>query len=189
MNSKLKQLICIISMYVIFLAILPLITNINSSAGVIIMVVIGIACYFKFTNGKLNNYLSQFMWPVWLVGMLLVGGTIGILLAPYNLGKWIASKIPDKNNGVILTNEYLMSLNEEQLKNVWMDLQRQCLAISKEYSNNFGEAMKNNAFLQRPICEVYGCKTVAEALNLSEKVMEVVRKKYPKQVNVADLVR
>ena len=158
-----------------------------------IIEILGLFCYFRFTKGRLNNALSRFIWPVWLVAMLILGATIGVIIAPYHLGKWIASKLPNKtvtrseNNG--LSYEYLMALNEEQLKEIWMDLQRPCLVISKEYSEKIGEACKNQEFLRRHIDSVYGCTTVNEAIRLSDCVMEVVRKKYPKEINIGDLVK
>lgn len=194
MKLNKKEIICIIVIYVIFLLIVsgPVMTN-DSMIGFGIIEILGLFCYFRFTKGRLNDALSRFIWPVWLVSMLILGATIGVLIAPYHLGKWIASKIPDKttieSNNNVLSYEHLMSLNEKQLKNVWMDLQRPCLVISKEYSEKFGEACKNQEFLQRPIESVYSCTTVNEALKLSDRVMEVIRKKYPKEINPSDLIR
>ena len=48
---------------------------------------------------------------------------------------------------------------------------------------------KNQEFLQRQIDSVYSCTTVDEALKLSECVMEVIRKKYPKEINLGDLLK
>lgn len=193
MKLNKKEIICIIFMYVMFIVIVsgPAM-NSNSMVGFGIIEILGLFCYFRFTKGRLNDALSRFIWPVWLVTMLILGATIGVFIAPYHFGKWIASKIPDKTtieSNNILSYEYLMALNEKQLKNIWMDLQRPCLVISKEYSEKFGQACKNQEFLQRSIESVYSCTTVNEALKLSDRVMEVIRKKYPKEINIGDLVK
>lgn len=194
MKLNKKEIVCIIIMYAIFIVLVsgPTMSS-DSMVGFWIVEILGLFCYFRFTEGRLNDALSRFIWPVWLVTMLILGATIGVFIAPYHLGKWIASKLSDKttieSNNNVLSCEYLMSLNEEQLEKIWKDLQWPCLVISKEYSENFGEACKNQAFLQRQINKVYGCTTVYEALELSKCVMEVIRKKYPKEIDLGTLVK
>ncbi|MGN0487772.1 MAG: hypothetical protein ACI4HO_00760 [Ruminococcus sp.] len=63
-----------------------------------IYMAISFIAYIKLTNTGISNFLSRFIWPVWLIGTILFGCTIGTFVLPYHLGKWVGKKINEQMN-------------------------------------------------------------------------------------------
>lgn len=170
MKLNKKEIICIIVMYVIFIVIVsgPAM-NSDSMIGFGIIEILGLFCYFRFTKGRLNDALSHLIWPVWLVAMLILGATIGVFIAPYHLGKWIASKIPDNIESTGSQTKYdnsetnLKRKSDEELEEMYMNLIHIVIPASEE-PNSKTIPLNVNA---------YGCKTWGEARNLVDLLAKV----------------
>lgn len=175
MKLKTKEIIVIAIMYVLFLIIVtgPAMSS-DSMVGFWIVLIVGLFSYFRFTKGRLNDSLSRFPWPVWLVTMLILGTTIGIFIAPYHLGKWIASKIPDNmgstsfsdnSKKIDISEDELRRKTDEELEEMYTNIMYVIMPSSDE------PATKNIPNNLRE--KVYGCRTWGEARDLFDLLAKV----------------
>ena len=181
MKLSKKEVITIVILYILFLVIVsgPAMAS-NSTVGFWIILIVGLFCYFRFTKGRLNDKLSQFIWPVWLVGMLILGSTIGIFIAPYHLGKWIASKIPDNNvdfniydnKGIGISEEDLKKKSDQELEEMYRNVIHIVIPASEEPAT---KRIPNNLK-----DKVYGCKTWGEGRELIDLLAKVKNERLKK---------
>ena len=89
------KIICIVASYIVLYGVFGLMMGLleNNSIAFIIFLIICMAFTFKACKGMLVNHLSNLPWPAFIVILILLSGVIGVFVAPYYIGRWIAEKI------------------------------------------------------------------------------------------------
>lgn len=96
-KNKIVKSVTIVLAYIVFFGLFGVIEKVlnGSTVGFVIFMVISCAFAYKSLKGALSDALSFLPLPVYVVIVLILSGTIGCLVAPYHIGKWIADQVND----------------------------------------------------------------------------------------------